>query len=126
MIFQLVHLSSPISVVSGCCFSAYVETTVERYVTVDENGAEVNCRSQLAYYSIAGLLCFLSFVINVLYICCFTAKEEITAEITVGEKKRNVNCRSHVVYFPAGGLLCLLSFVIKLFFSFVASLQNRK
>ena len=95
---------------------------MERYVTVDENGAEVNCRSQLAYYSIAGLLCFLSFVINVLYICCFTAKEEITAEITVGVKRGEVNCKSQVVYFPASGLLCLLSFVIKLFFSFVASL----
>lgn len=122
MIFQLVHLSSPINVVSGCCFSAYVDTTVERYVTVDENGAEVNCRSQLAYYSIAGLLCFLSFVINVLYIYRFTAKEEITVEITVGVKRGEVNCKSQVVYFPASGLLCLLSFVIKLFFSFVASL----
>ena len=94
---------------------------MERYVTVDENGAEVNCRSQLAYYSIAGL-CFLSFVINVLYICRFTAKEEITAEITVGVKRGEVNCKSQVVYFPASELLCLLSFVIKLFFSFVVSL----
>ena len=102
--------------------SLHVDTTVERYVTVDENGAEVNCRSQLAYYSIAGLLCFLSFVISVLYIRWLTAKEEITVEITVGVKRGEVNCKSQVVYFPASGLLCLLSFVIKLFFSFVASL----
>ena len=76
----------------------------------------------MAYYSIAGLLCVLSFVINVLFICRFPAKEEITAEITVGEKRGEVNCKSQVVYFPTSRLLCLLSFVIKLFFSFVASL----
>lgn len=56
-----------------------------------EKRGEVNCKSQVVYFPASGLLCFLSFVINVLFICCFTVKEEITVKITVGENGGEVN-----------------------------------